>query len=1145
MNYNKVNNIIGWVIFFFAFMVYLLTMSPTASFWDCGEFIACSNELQVPHPPGAPFFLILGRFFALFSFGDVTQVAFWVNMISVLSSAFVSLFVFWTATYLARKILANNVKQPSLPNIVAIMGAGAVAALTSTFADSIWFNAVEAEVYALSSFFTAIVVWLIFKWEARADQPDNLKWIILIAFVMGISIGAHLLNLLTIPALAFIYYFRKFDINIKGAIITFLISVGILGLIQYGLIQSSVEIAWGFERFFTGTEEMVNGVYKPTGMGLPMGTGLTIFLILVLGTIIGTVVFTTKDNLWQKVARGNSKRNDLRVVLNTIGWSMVVILIGYSSYAMIVIRANAGTPINENDPSSIASMLSYLKREQYGDRPLIRGVRYNKQSMDPRTHGREWKVVKERRKFVNLSEDWLLAEGTYQLEDGKSITVNKAGVASNFSGTANDGKLYTTELKDGRPISINTETKTVSRVRDRYVWSGYKQDIQWLKGKVFLPRMHSASHYRSGRYGYANYIPKNRQRNPQDPMDDKVTTGDDIRFFMDYQVRHMYFRYFMWNFAGREGDIQDMGWESGFASLSDLPDELANHQGKNHYYLLPLLLGIFGMVFQFYKNPKDATSILLLFFFTGLAIILYLNQTPQQPRERDYSYAGSFQTFAIWVGLGVIGLFELLRPVLKGGGAYAATAIGLLIAPVIMGVQNWDDHDRNNRRVAPESAYNLLNSCGENGILFTNGDNDTFPLWYLQEVEGVRTDVRVVNLSLLNTDWYIDQMKKQQNASPPLPIRSPQSRYIGDKNSTMRRAKGQEWTLEVDKQKVLANGTVPAEFASYIPKEMKWKVRVRGGGENTYLLKQDWMILDIMTTNAKNGWERPIYFSSTIPPTSYISLEPFFYVEGLANRVIPVNLSKLPLGRFAQQTDPYSRGGQKGRLNKERSYELVTNKFKYGNLKDSDLYIDDHIRRTIVGNLTSMIFRTSNAFVDEMEYQAATSKNLENQIGKVDSTNTSLLDSINGLISNAKVAEQEAAKKAEEVLLIVEGKISDEARGNDVIFPMFAGSLWIRMKKEDKATEYFTKVLDKAEEWQNYFEKKKKKLPDHDRIMGTLTFLVQEAQKMSDKGIAARAADLVFRDTGDPNYQNLSRTLKNSGGAQDPSKELNLQKLPE
>ncbi|MEM7035822.1 MAG: DUF2723 domain-containing protein, partial [Bacteroidota bacterium] len=695
-------------------------MAPTSSFWDCGEFIACANELEVPHPPGAPFFLILGRFFALFA-PSPESVAFMVNMVSVLSSAFCVMFIFWTVTHLAKKMVAPSDRNPQGQDLIVIMLSGLVAALTTTFADSFWFNAVEAEVYALSSFFTAAVVWLIFKWEARSEEADNMKWIVLIAFVMGMSIGAHLLNLLTIPALAFVYYFKKYDITPRGIAATFGISVFLLAVIQYGLIQQSVEIAWGFEKFFTGIEQMdtAGSVYNVSGMGLPMGTGILVFLGISLG-LLGATLYVTHNRelseiafegkkaaasmpqrvlagavewtfglpftLYRLIANGGKYDGRTRGIINTVAWSTAVIIIGYSSYAMIVIRAQAGTPINENDPSSVASMISYLKREQYGDRPLFRGVRFN--------NARNQKVLQERRAFVNLSEPRQLPDGAYNLEDGNQITVKSGKITSNYNvPSANDGDNFATSLKDGRKVAI-AKDKGITRIEDRYVWNGYKQDVEYTKGHVFFPRMHSgqANHYK-GEFGYGAYV--DRKGPTESPFDDKPTMGEDVKFFLDYQVRHMYLRYFMWNFAGREGDVQDMGWESGFefGKLAALPDEMRDHPGKNHYFLLPLLLGLFGMVYHFIKLPKDATSIMLLFFFTGLAIIIYLNQTPYQPRERDYSYAGSFQTFAMWVGLAVVGLYDLLKEYLKGVSGYVSGAL-CLIAPVIMGVQNWDDHSR-------------------------------------------------------------------------------------------------------------------------------------------------------------------------------------------------------------------------------------------------------------------------------------------------------------------------------------------------------------------------------------------------------------------------------------------------------------------
>ncbi|MEM0999749.1 MAG: DUF2723 domain-containing protein [Bacteroidota bacterium] len=1113
MTYKTLNNIGGWLAFGFSLIVYIFSMAPTASFWDCGEFIACANELEVPHPPGAPFFLLTGRFFALFA-PDVESVAYMVNLVSALSSAFCVMFIFWTVTYLAKKMVAPNEENPQGQTLISILLAGLVGAATCTFADSFWFNAVEAEVYAMSSFFTAAVVWLMFKWEARADEPDNLKWIVLIAFVMGISIGVHLLNLLTVPALAFIYYFKKFDFKWQGAAITFGISVFILAFIQYGVIQQSVEIAWGLEKWLTGTEEMTTGLASNRGgAGLPFGTGVTIFLVLVLGSLVAVTWITQSDKLSQRIL--TEKRQNARVVINAVAWSIVMIIIGYSSYAMILFRANAGTPINENDPSSVASILSYLKREQYGDRPLFRGVRYNDLG------GTNQILIQERRAFVNLNEPRNLPDGNYTLEDGKTLIV-QGNKAQNFAATANaDGAYEGTVKKDGRIVRVDMETKAVTRVEDRYVWNGYKQDVDYKRGKVLFPRMHSgqANHY-AGDYGYSAYT--TRKGASQSPLDDKPSRGDDLRFFFDYQIRHMYLRYFMWNFAGREGDVQDDGWESGFefGKLSALPDELRDHQGRNHYYLIPLLLGLFGLVYQFLRTRKDAVSILLLFFFTGIAIIIYLNQTPYQPRERDYSYAGSFQTFAMWVGLGVIGLYDLMRDLLKNFSGYAAGALGL-IAPILMGTQNWDDHSRFRRYVAPDSAYNLLNSCEKNGILFTNGDNDTFPLWYIQEVEGVRTDVRVVNLSLLNTDWYIDQMKRQQNESPPLPISAKQIDYLGDKNAIRGWPRGTEVTLDVNPTAVLANGTVQDKHRNLVVSPMKWAPSVRGG-ERSYLLKQDWLILDIMRNNARSGWKRPIYFSSTIPPSSYIGLQPFFQVEGLANRVVPVDFSQLP-----KIEDPY---GRSGRLDPEISLERLRS-FRYTGLNDPDLYLDDHIRRTIVGNLASMIFRCANSFVAHAEYFEGENKVLNTLLMGADTTGMQR-DSLQRLVDRNSQMIAEYRKQGEEVLVLYEEKIHDNVRGNDVVVPMFNGMVWQRLGRNEKAVEYYSKVLTKAEEWVRYRQEREVKLRDYDRVVSTAGYIIGQARNMQDFALAARAAELVFQDTGDPQYQTMAEQFRSMAPAE-------------
>lgn len=1172
MSYNKINNITGWVVFGIALIVYMMTMAPTASFWDCGEFIACANELQVPHPPGAPFYLILGRLFAMLAMGNEASVAYWVNMLSAMAGAFTVLFTFWTVTHLAKKLVTDG-KELLLEKgqLIAVMGAGVVGGLTVCFADSIWFNSVEAEVYALSSFFTAVVVWLMFKWEARADDPGHLRWIILIAFVMGISIGAHLLNLLTIPALAFIYYFRKYEFSWTGVLMTFVAGVGILGFVQYIVIQQSVDAAWNFEQFFVGIEELnASGKLELSGLGLPFGSGVIIFILMTAFGLIGGI-YLSQDRkidqilqapLWKKAlfvlvtldllillyavissvsgtgalvviagiaaliivplsTRGLEGIGPLlkrfQVGFNTMILSITVIVIGYSSYTMIPIRANAGTPINENDPSDMASLLSYLKREQYGDSPLFRGVRYNNLN--------QYEAKYVRKKFISLSDPRPLGDGTYKLSDGKSLTV-KGGKVDGGAVPAGEDEFYSASLDDGRQVQIRRSDNKAYRLENRYLWDGYKQDIEYKsRYKVFFPRMWSGSHYKGvGQHSYINYV--KRKGATDQPYDDKPTQAEDIKFFWDYQVRHMYLRYFMWNFAGRESDTQNDGIESGleFGKISAMPDDIKNHPGKNHYFYLPLLLGIFGMVFQFTRNRKDAFSILLLFFFTGFAILLYLNQTPNQPRERDYSYAGSFQTFAMWVGLGVMGLYFLLDQVLKGTqAAVVAGSLCLAGAPLIMVWNNWDDHDRSARYVSPDSAHNLLMSCKKDAILFTNGDNDTFPLWYVQEVEGIRTDVRVVNLSLLNTDWYIDQMKMQQNESPPLPIRISQRDYVGDRNAFRSYPKKDTVFLKANPDALVKNGVIDASEKSIVVNPMPWALVARGPGRSSYLLKQDWMILEIMVNNANAGWPRPIYFSSTIPPASYLNMMDWFSVEGLAYRVIPVKRPK-------RTGDPFNQGW----VDKERCYSLVMDTFRYRGLDNPDLYLDDHIRRTIIGNLRSTMFRTANAFVED-------ALQLENQVKRHELDLQALdgqegeeakRDSLQGLINAKKPLIAEDRRKAKEVLLKTEEAIHDNIVDKDPIFKMFAANAFAQLGENAKAKEYFRKIMTKVDETLTYYAEIEQTYSQEQRYLNTLPFVLGKLQEMQAWGEAADCAQMLARHSGDPSYNRVAEQLRARAGAE-------------
>ncbi|MEM7367309.1 MAG: DUF2723 domain-containing protein [Bacteroidota bacterium] len=879
MNYERINNYTGWGVFLFTLLVYLLTVAPTASFWDCGEFIACSYELEVTHPPGAPLFLLLGRIFSLFAFGDQTLVAFMINLMSVLASAFTALFTCWTTTILAKKGLSQTSLTERV-RMVAIMGSGVVGGLTCAFADSIWFNAVEAEVYAMSSFFTAIVVWLMFKWEARADEPDHLRWIILIAYLMGLSIGVHLLNLLTIPALAMIYFFRKFDYSLKGFLATMGISVAILGIIQYGIIQQLFSIAWGFEKVFTGTVTRAGA--DQGGLGMGMGTGSMVLALLIVSVLVGLLWYSHQQR---------------KVVLNTSILALTVIMLGFSSYALIFIRSNVDPPIDMNNPENIRTFLSYMKREQYGDRPLLKGPLYQAQ-VDRDSRG--------------------------------------------YPKTELEGMKYT--LLEGV---------------EKYVED--TEDVEYLykdKDLVWFPRMYDPGRYNSGPFAYRTFV-KNKGKDAKSPYDDRPSKAEDWRFFFEYQLNHMYIRYFLWNFVGRESDIQEANWESGLeigtnSQLRHTYDK-AHNKGKNHYYFLPLLLGMFGLVWQITSRRKDAAVIGMLFFFTGVAIIIYLNQYPLQPRERDYSYAGSFQTFAMWVGLGVAFLTEMLSRYLKDKSAWIAAGVAVL-APLLMLGQNWDDHSRKGRYVDIEFAKNLLDSCAPNAILFSGGDNDTFPLWYIQEVEGYRTDVRVVNLELLISDWYIDQMKQPKNQSDALPISMEHKNYAGEKGLVIYNYPSRTIRLPARKVDLLANGVITEEEASLLTgDEMSWEFKSRGSSRNAYILRKDSVMIDILRNVAEDGWQRPVYFGNTMPTSNFVGLKDYFRLEGMAYRVVPIKRSD------RTPNDIYN-----GWIGQERMAHNLMERFRYAGLNDPSVNFDEHIRNVIVGNYRNAFLRLSNSYSDQI-----------------------------------------------------------------------------------------------------------------------------------------------------------------------------------
>ncbi|MNK41122.1 hypothetical protein D3C87_597810 [compost metagenome] len=860
MNYSKINNLTGWLCFLIAAVTYILTLEPSVSFWDCGEFIASAFKMQVVHQPGAPLFLMIQRFFSLFAFGDIHKIAYFMNVGSAIASAATILFLFWTITALAKKVLIKENEEISKGNLIAIMGAGAVGALAYTFSDSFWFSAVESEVYALSSLFTAIVFWGILKWEAQANEPRADRWLLFIAYIMGLSIGIHLLNLLTIPAIAFVYYFKKTDKPTTAGIVkTGIIGILILAVIQYGIIQYLVSFGAYFDLFFVNT------------LGLGFGSGVLFFAILLIAGLVWGIRYSIKHQ---------------KKVLNLALLSTVLIIFGYCSFAMIVIRAKASPNLNNSDPENAFSFLSYLNREQYGDRPLLFGPNYNSQK-------------------VNL-----------------------------------------------------TQGKTLYRKGDdKYEVAGKKTEYEYDKTTPF-PRMYSdegrhVSYYKDMMGFDDSHFP---------------SLFDNIGFLFRYQVGQMYMRYFMWNFVGRQNDDQGQGslyegqWLSGVKPIDammlgdqkNLPPSIVDSNAYNRFFFLPLILGLLGAIWHFKRNQKDAGIVALLFFFTGLAIVLYLNQKPLEPRERDYAYTGSFYAFAIWIGLGVLAIREwLFKKLTPATGAVLATITGLFAAPVIMGAQGWDDHDRSSKMVAHDIAVDYLQSCAPNAILFTYGDNDTYPLWYAQEVENIRPDIKLVNLSLFDTDWYINGTRKLQNESAPLPITMKPSQYVqgvrdvmyyqdykvagsvelsnilaillsDDAEDKLPLQDGsrenfiptKNFKLTVNKADVLKNGVVSPADSSKIAPVLEWTFN------KNYVTKGTLAFFDILV---HNDWKRPIYFASTVPSDQYNGLDNYLYNEGLALRLLPLKAD--------------TSANRAELINTPVLYKNVMDKFVWGNIKNAK-YLD-------------------------------------------------------------------------------------------------------------------------------------------------------------------------------------------------------------
>ena len=995
--YRLVDNIFGWVAFVIAAFVYCSTIEPTASFWDCPEFITTAYKQEIGHPPGAPFFMLLGNFFTHFA-SDATQVAKMVNTMSALLSAVCILFLFWTITHLARKLIISDWKEMTTSKLIAIEASGMVGALIYTFSDTFWFSAVEGEVYAFSSAFTAVVFWLILKWEDHADEPHSDRWLVLIAYMTGLSIGVHLLNLLCIPAIVLVYYYKKVPhANLKGSLLALILSFAVVVAVLYGVVPGIITVGGWFELFFVNV------------LGCPFNTGEIVYIICLVAAVIWGIYETynaTDKNvkrqniafilgfgmlgipfygygwsavicgvivmaiLWfilgykrkQEVATGvdettgiTKKKMQLLPLVsarikNTALLCMLMLMIGYSSYALIVIRSSANPPMDQNSPEDIFTLGSYLSRDQYGDRPLFYGQAYTSQ--------------------VAL-----------QVE----------------------GDMCKPEMKEGAPVYQRKEKATADE-KDSYFIVSHKNKYQYAQN-MFFPRMYDAAHAQAYEdwMGGVDGTEVPYDRCGENIMVKVPSQVDNIRFFLSYQCNFMYWRYFMWNFAGRQNDIQGNGepehgnWITGFSFIDDslygdqskLPDDLKNNKGHNVFYCMPLILGLIGLFWQAWytrkrkviKNGKEVEEILpvgiqqfwvvfFLFFMTGLAIVIYLNQTPMQPRERDYAYAGSFYAYAIWCGLGVLAIINLLKEKAKlsGTAISAIVAVITLLVPIQMASQTWDDHDRSNRYTCRDFGQNYLMSLQEKGnpIIFTNGDNDTFPLWYNQEVEGVGTDARVCNLSYLQTDWYIDQMKRPAYNSPSVPITWPRLDFCSGTNEYVTVEPGaKQQILEFYKQNPEAAkkqfGDEPFELKNVlkywvrsknpdlhiIPTDTLYvtidKEAVKKSGMmmasdtipdkmvislagKTALYKRDLMMLEMI---AQCNWVRPIYVALTVGEENYMNLGDNFVQEGLVNRITPFTTNKPGAKNF----------------DTEKAYHNIMTRFKFGNLKQKGLYIDETTMR--------------------------------------------------------------------------------------------------------------------------------------------------------------------------------------------------------
>ncbi len=1116
--YRIINNTLGWLCFAIAAVTYLLTLEPTASFWDCPEFISQGYKLEVGHPPGNPIFMLAARFFVNFAGNDPSNIAIAVNSMSALLSAGTILLLFWTITHLVKKLIVkDDATKISLTRMLVIFGSGLVGSLAYTWSDTFWYSAVEGEVYAFSSFCTALVFWLILKWENRADQPHSDRYLILIAYVIGISIAVHLLNLLCIPAIVLVIYYKKFkQTNATGSLIALGISCIIVGLILYGLVPGFIEVAQYFE------------LLTVNGFGWSYNSGVLLYTILVLGSFIWAIyeLYSQKSETRIKISFilsilfsgipfiGDSLIIPVIIIaglliyffkvckvlpvriLNITVLSIFVIFIGYSSYALLLIRSSANPPMNQNAPDNVFALSSYLNREQYGDRPLFYGETF-----------------------------------------GSSI-VYEIGPDNRPKAKKHIGKpLY------GKAVKNSPEDP------DKYIVTGTDDSYEMTPElKMLFPRMYSSADSHPQSYkdwaGITDkdlnnvvatiYVDENGNT-LQGEYRQKPTFAQNMRFFINYQLNHMYWRYFMWNFAGRQNDIQGNGevnhgnWISGIpvfdnmrlGDQSYLPTDLGKgNKGHNVFYMLPLLLGIIGLLWQAFHSKRGIEQfwvVFFLFFMTGIAIVLYLNQTPSQPRERDYAFAGSFYAFAIWIGLGVAGLWHILKSALKSkkekksqntaeAPVYTgilACAIGILV-PLQMVSQTWDDHDRSGRYTARDFGKNYLSSLDENAIIFTNGDNDTFPLWYAQEVEGYRTDVKVVNLSYLTTDWYVNQIRIPSYNANAIEISAPESAYAHGNRQF-------NYFLNEDSTKVNALAALKALYQPdatnnmwglpefrypnmYIPVDIDAAVKAgritpeeaKAASEyiDVNMLQDKYtssdggmslskvISLDMIATSIKNGWNRPIYFAMTVPERYYLGLSPYLRSTGLAYEVSPIYYGN---SNYATAT------------NTDKMYRNVTERFLWGGLDKvtsaDDIYLDETIRRMVTTHRSTLLDLATalyNEGLDAEELSNAENDNIDKE--------------------KASGLSKDRFNKSLEILDLIQTKLPVEACPYSIQVGEQIGDLYLRLGsilENEEATNKGLSVLEneikRYGEYILYFQNLKpwqyNSLPRSDRYINDTYFI--------------------------------------------------------